>query len=67
MVAGIAIGSAAPALVAAVAAAEMASVNLAVAVLIWVMAYPAMESANPGALKDVIGRRAWPTGSPSIN
>ncbi len=53
MVAGIAIGSAAPALVAAVAAAEIASVNLVVAVLIWAMVYPMMVGVDPGALKHV--------------
>jgi len=53
MVAGIAIGSAAPALVAAIAAAEVARVNLVVAVLIWAMVYPMMVGVDPGALKDV--------------
>jgi len=53
MVAGIAIGSAAPALVAAIASAEVARVNLVVAVLIWAMVYPMMVGVDPGALKDV--------------
>ncbi len=53
MVAGIGIGSAAPALVEAIAAAEVASVNLVVAVLIWAMVYPMMVGVDPGALRDV--------------
>jgi len=53
MVAGIAIGSAAPALVSTIAAAEVARVNLVVAVLIWAMVYPMMVGVDPGALKDV--------------
>ena len=40
MLGGIAIGVTAPALVEAVAVAEVASVNLVVAVLIWAMVYP---------------------------
>lgn len=54
MVAGIAIGNAAPALVEAVAAAEIASVNLVVATLIWAMVYPMMVGVDPAALKDVV-------------
>jgi ACR3 family arsenite transporter len=54
MVAGIAIGSVAPALVEAIAAAEVASVNLVVAVLIWAMVYPMMVGVDPGSLKDVV-------------
>ena len=42
MVAGIVLGVALPGLVAAVAAADVANVNLVVAVLIWVMVYPMM-------------------------
>lgn len=53
MVAGIAIGSAFPALVNLVAAAEVARVNLVVAVLIWAMVYPMMIGVDPGSLKDV--------------
>ena len=52
IVAGIVIGSAAPSLVAAIAAAEVASVNLVVAVLIWAMVYPMMVGVDPGSLKD---------------
>jgi len=51
MLAGIGIGVAAPALVAAVAAAEVASVNLVVAVLIWAMVYPMMVGVDPGSLR----------------
>lgn len=54
MVAGIALGSAAPGLVNAVAAAEVASVNLVVAVLIWAMVYPMMVGVDPSSLRDVV-------------
>ena len=53
MVAGIIIGSVAPGLVGAVAAAEVASVNLVVAVLIWAMVYPMMVGVDPTSLRDV--------------
>lgn len=53
MVAGIVIGNIAPAMVEAVAAAEFASVNLVVAVLIWAMVYPMMVGVDPGSLRDV--------------
>ncbi|WP_343081019.1 ACR3 family arsenite efflux transporter [Ostreiculturibacter nitratireducens] len=53
MAGGILIGSAAPVLVAAIAAAEVASVNLVVAVLIWAMVYPMMVGVDPGSLKGV--------------
>jgi len=52
IVAGIAIGSVAPWLVEAIAAAEVASVNLVVAALIWAMVYPMMIGVDPGSLKD---------------
>ncbi|WP_193140932.1 MULTISPECIES: ACR3 family arsenite efflux transporter [unclassified Meridianimarinicoccus] len=54
MVAGIALGSAAPALVNAVAAAEVASVNLVVAVLIWAMVYPMMVGVDPSSLRNAV-------------
>ena len=54
MVAGIALGSAAPGLVTAIAAAEVASVNLVVAVLIWAMVYPMMVGVDPSSLRDVV-------------
>lgn len=54
MVAGIAIGSVAPGLVSAIAAAEVASVNLVVAVLIWAMVYPMMVGVDPSSLRDVV-------------
>ncbi|MCV2870835.1 ACR3 family arsenite efflux transporter [Defluviimonas sp. WL0050] len=54
MVAGIVIGSIAPSLVSAIAAAEMASVNLVVAVLIWAMVYPMMVGVDPSSLRDVV-------------
>jgi ACR3 family arsenite transporter len=53
MGAGIVIGAVAPGLVGAVAAAEVASVNLVVAVLIWAMVYPMMVGVDPGSLRDV--------------
>ncbi len=53
MLAGIALGNLAPGLVAGVAAAEVASVNLVVAVLIWAMVYPMMVGVDPGSLRDV--------------
>ncbi|GGH38000.1 arsenite transporter, ACR3 family [Cribrihabitans marinus] len=54
MVAGIAIGSIAPELVSAIAAAEIARVNLVVAVLIWAMVYPMMVGVDPSSLRDVV-------------
>jgi ACR3 family arsenite transporter len=53
MVAGIAIGAFAPGLVGAVAAAEVASINLVVAVLIWAMVYPMMVGVDFGAVAGV--------------
>jgi len=53
MVAGLFIGNVAPGLVEAIAAAEFASVNLVVAVLIWAMVYPMMVGVDPGSLRDV--------------
>ncbi|HHB80216.1 MAG TPA: ACR3 family arsenite efflux transporter, partial [Aliiroseovarius sp.] len=54
IVAGIALGSAAPGLVNAIAAAEVASVNLVVAVLLWAMVYPMMVGVDPSSLRDVV-------------
>ncbi|SDY06086.1 ACR3 family arsenite efflux transporter [Citreimonas salinaria] len=54
MLAGIAIGVMAPALIEAVAAAEVANVNLVVAVLIWAMVYPMMVGVDPRSLRDVV-------------
>jgi len=54
MVAGIVIGTASPGLVAAIAAAEVASVNLVVAVLIWAMVYPMMVGVDPGSLRGAL-------------
>ncbi|MEO9863612.1 MAG: ACR3 family arsenite efflux transporter [Yoonia sp.] len=53
MGAGILLGNLAPALINAIAAAEIASVNLVVAVLIWAMVYPMMVGVDPRSLKDV--------------
>ncbi|MCK0103332.1 ACR3 family arsenite efflux transporter [Pseudohalocynthiibacter sp. F2068] len=53
MISGIVLGNVAPALVGAIAAAEFASVNLVVAVLIWAMVYPMMVGVDPGSLRDV--------------
>ncbi|WP_137700214.1 ACR3 family arsenite efflux transporter [Marimonas lutisalis] len=54
MAGGILIGSTAPTLVKAVAATEVASVNLVVALLIWAMVYPMMVGVDPGSLRDVL-------------
>lgn len=53
MIAGIAIGALAPALVQTIAAAEIASINLVVAVLIWAMVYPMMVNVDFGAVAGV--------------
>ncbi len=53
MVAGIILGNIAPSVVEAIAAAEFASVNLVVAVLIWAMVYPMMVGVDPGSLRSV--------------
>ena len=53
MIAGIGIGAVAPGLVAAVAAAEVASINLVVAVLIWAMVYPMMINVDLGAVTGI--------------
>ncbi|QDC08483.1 ACR3 family arsenite efflux transporter [Oceanicola sp. D3] len=54
MAGGIALGAALPALVQLVAAAEVARVNLVVAVLIWAMVYPMMVGVDPAALKSAV-------------
>ena len=56
MIAGVAAGSLAPGLFRAVAAAEVARVNLIVGALIWVMIYPMMVQIDFAAVKDA-GRR----------
>jgi ACR3 family arsenite transporter len=56
IVLGVAIGEAAPGLVAVVAELEVARVNLVVAVLIWLMIYPMMLKVEPSCLREV-GRR----------
>ena len=53
MLAGLAIGSFAPGLVSMIAAAEVASINLVVAVLIWAMVYPMMVGVDFAAVADV--------------
>ena len=53
MVAGIAIGQVAPGLVEAIAAAEVARINLVVAVLIWAMVYPMMVGVDFGSVAGV--------------
>lgn len=53
MIVGIAIGVMAPGAVEAVAAAEVASINLVVAVLIWAMVYPMMVGVDFGAVSGV--------------
>ncbi|NNF92779.1 MAG: arsenical-resistance protein, partial [Boseongicola sp.] len=54
MIAGIVIGNLLPGLVALAAAAEIASVNVVVAVLIWAMVYPMMIGVDPRALGGVL-------------
>jgi ACR3 family arsenite transporter len=56
IVAGVCLGALFPAAFAAVAAIEYASVNLVVAVLIWLMIYPMMVNVDLASLKDV-GRK----------
>jgi arsenite transporter len=53
MVSGIGIGVIAPGLVAAIAAAEVASINLVIAVLIWAMVYPMMVGVDFRAVAGV--------------
>jgi len=53
MLGGVAIGSVAPGLVNAAAAAEVASINLVVAVLIWAMVYPMMVGVDFHAVTGV--------------
>ncbi len=54
--AGVLLGSVMPGLFAAIAAIEYASVNLVVALLIWLMIYPMMVNVDFASLRDV-GRR----------
>jgi ACR3 family arsenite transporter len=56
IVAGVALGAIFPGLFQAIARLEYASVNLVVAVLIWLMIYPMMVNVDFASLKDV-GRR----------
>ncbi|WP_108262988.1 ACR3 family arsenite efflux transporter [Mangrovicoccus ximenensis] len=53
MAGGIALGVVAPGLVAAIAGAEIASINLVVAVLIWAMVYPMMVGVDFAAAAGV--------------
>ncbi|WP_299819581.1 ACR3 family arsenite efflux transporter [uncultured Jannaschia sp.] len=53
IVAGLVLGSLAPGLFETVAAAEVASINLVVAVLIWAMVYPMMVGVDFGAVAQV--------------
>lgn len=53
MVGGILLGIVAPSLIFAISVAEIASVNLVVAVLIWAMVYPMMVGVDPSSLKGV--------------
>ncbi|QIG80966.1 ACR3 family arsenite efflux transporter [Stakelama tenebrarum] len=57
IVAGIALGAAAPGALRSIAAAELAHVNLVVAVLIWLMIVPMLLKIDFGALGSV--RRHW--------
>ncbi|MEM7530114.1 MAG: ACR3 family arsenite efflux transporter [Pseudomonadota bacterium] len=51
---GLILGLVAPGLVEAVAAAEVASINLVVAVLIWAMVYPMMVGVDLSAVRGVV-------------
>ncbi|WP_375174687.1 ACR3 family arsenite efflux transporter [Pseudooceanicola sp.] len=53
MAAGLILGTLVPGLVQTVAAAEVASINLVVAVLIWAMVYPMMVNVDFGAVAGV--------------
>ena len=53
MAAGVALGLTVPGLFGAIAAAEVAHVNLVVAVFIWVMIYPMMVQIDWGAVREV--------------
>ncbi len=53
IVAGVILGAAMPAVFEAIAAREFASVNFAVAVLIWLMIYPMMVNVDFASLKDI--------------
>ncbi|MEQ9258006.1 MAG: ACR3 family arsenite efflux transporter [Roseovarius sp.] len=53
MIVGIAIGTLAPGLVEAVSAAEVASINLVVAVLVWAMIYPMMVGVDFRTVSEV--------------
>ena len=53
MIGGIGLGVIAPGLVQAVAGAEIASINLVVAVLIWAMVYPMMIGVDFGAVSGI--------------
>lgn len=53
IVAGVGLGIAFPGMFAAIASMEYASVNLVVAVFIWVMIYPMMVNVDFASLKDV--------------
>ena len=56
IVVGVSLGNVIPAVFTHIAALEFAHVNLAVAVLIWVMIYPMMVQIDFGAIKN-IGQR----------
>jgi len=53
MIAGIVLGNLAPFVVNGIAAAEVASVNMVVAVLIWVMVFPMMIGVDLGSLTKI--------------
>jgi ACR3 family arsenite transporter len=53
IVLGVALGNLAPGLFALIAKAEVARVNLVIALLIWAMVYPMMVGVDLGSLKDV--------------
>lgn len=56
ILAGIALGLSAPDLIGAIAALEVASVNLVVALLIWAMIYPMMVAVDFSSIRDIGSR-----------
>lgn len=53
MATGLLLGIVAPSFIEAIAAAEVASINLVVAVLIWAMVFPMMVGVDFGSVKDI--------------
>jgi ACR3 family arsenite transporter len=56
ILAGILLGNVAPELIALIAGAEIARVNLVVAVLIWAMVYPMMIGVDPRSFRNIVAQ-----------